>query len=81
VYQIQLTQGTEYQFGELRIMHNGTSVYLTEFAILENGTIGTAPQPTFAASIAAGTLTLTVTISDAATTNVAMIIERKLFAV
>lgn len=81
IYQIQITQGTEYQFGELRLMHDGTSVYLTEFAVLENGTIGTAPQPLFTAAIATGTLTLSVTIGDAATTNANMIIERKLFAV
>ena len=81
IYQIQISQGTEYQFGELRLMHDGTSVYMTEFAVLENGTIGTVPQPLFAASIATGTLTLSVTIGDAGTTNANMIIERKLFAV
>ena len=87
IYVIQITQGTEYQFGEVRVLHDGTSVYLTEYAVLENGLIGSAgtQQPTFTGAIS-GTapnlvFTLSVTIGDAATTNANMIIERKLFAV
>ena len=87
IYVIQITQGTEYQFGEVRVLHDGTSVYLTEYAVLENGLIGSAgtQQPTFTGAISGTSpnlvFTLSVTIGDAATTNANMIIERKLFAV
>ena len=87
IYVIQITQGTEYQFGEVRVLHDGTSVYLTEYAVLENGLIGGAgtQQPTFTGAISGTSpnlvFTLSVTIGDAATTNANMIIERKLFAV
>lgn len=81
VYQIQLTQGTKYQFGEVRVVHDGTSTYITEFAVLENSIIGTGTQPTFTATIAAGTLSFNILVDNAATTNVAYIIEKKLFAV
>lgn len=81
VYQIQLTQGTKYQFGEVRVVHDGTSTYITEFAVLENSVIGTGTQPTFTATIATGTLSFNILVDNAATTNVAYIIEKKLFTV
>jgi hypothetical protein len=75
-----LTQGTEYQISELMIMHNNTTATQTEYAVLESGEIGTG-GPTYTTSIASGNLTLQVTISDAASTNVTALIKRTLFAV
>lgn len=82
VYQIQLAQGSKYQFGEVRVMHDSNGVaYVTEFAVLENSTIGTGTQPVFTATIVGGILSLNILVDNAATTNVTYIIERKLFAV
>ena len=82
VYQIQLAQGSKYQFGEVRVMHDSNGVaYVTEFAVLENSTIGTGTQPTFTASIVSGTLSLNILVDNAASTNVTYIIEKKLFAI
>jgi hypothetical protein len=39
-YVIQVTQGTNYQVSEIMVIHNGTSTYMTEYAVLEtNGTL------------------------------------------
>ncbi len=75
-YTVQVVQGTKYQLSEVNLIHDGTTVYLTEFSVLENSTI----PVTFAASIATGTLSLTATITDAATTNATVTMERVLFA-
>lgn len=79
-YTIQLVQGTKYQQHEVRLIHDGTSVYMTEYAVLESNAASPIPV-TFVASIAAGTLSFNATITDAATTNVSVIMERTLFAV
>jgi hypothetical protein len=40
-YIIQITQGTNYQMSEFRIIHDGTTTYITEYAVLEtNGELG-----------------------------------------
>lgn len=78
-YTIQLTQGTKYQLHEVRLVHDGSLVYLTDYAVVESN--GASPIPvTFSAAIATGTLSLNATVTDAATTNVAALIERTLFA-
>ena len=78
-YLIQIVQGTKYQISELRICHDGTTVYLTEFGVVE--TNAGAPIPcTYTAAIATGTLTVSDTITDAASTNANLIMERTLFS-
>jgi hypothetical protein len=62
-------------------MHNGSDVYLSEYSVLNNSSIGTSQQPTFDASISSGTLSVTVLIDNAATTNISLIAERKLFVI
>jgi hypothetical protein len=40
-YIIQITQGTNYQVSEFRIIHDGITTYITEYAVLEtNGELG-----------------------------------------
>jgi len=40
-YIIQISQGTDYQMSEFRIIHDGTTTYITEYAVLEtNGELG-----------------------------------------
>lgn len=81
-YIIQITQGSKYYFSELHITHDGSVAYLTEYAVLENGTIAWDPATSgWTASIATGTLTLQAKITNAATTNAVFLIERTLFAV
>ncbi len=79
-YLIQVVQGTKYQQSEVRMVHDNTTVYLTEFAVVESN--AGAPIPcTFTAAIATGTLTFSATITDAASTNATVTMERTLFAV
>jgi hypothetical protein len=79
-YTIQVTQGGKYQVSELRMIHDGNLVYLTEFSVLE--TNSAAPIPvTFTAVIATGTLTVNATVTDAFTTAASVIIERTLTTV
>jgi hypothetical protein len=79
-YTIQISQGAKHQVSELRMIHDGSLVYLTEFSVLE--TNSAAPIPvTFTAVIASGTLTVNATITDANTTNASVIIERTLTVV
>lgn len=41
-YLIQVTQGSDYQVSELRVIHDGTTTYFTEYAVLEtNGSLAT----------------------------------------
>ena len=79
-YLIQLTQGTKYQFHEVHLIHDGTTVYPTEYAVLESNSASPIPV-TLSYSIATGTLTVNATVTDAASTNVAILIERTLIAV
>jgi hypothetical protein len=79
-YTIQVTQGTKYQVSEVRMLHDGTNVVMNEYSVLETNAASPIPV-TFSAAIATGTLTLSATITNAATTNASIIIERTLFAV
>ncbi len=85
VYAIQLKQTAtgKYQFCELRVLHDGTNTYVTEFAVLNNGNMGTngTSPPLFTATISSGTLSLKATIDNAAANNVNLILTRKLFVV
>jgi uncharacterized membrane protein len=79
-YLIQIVQGTKYQISEYRLIHDGTTTYATEFSVLETNT-GSPIPVTFTSSISTGTLSVFATITDAATTNATVTMERTLFAV
>lgn len=34
-YLIQISQGTDYQVSEFRVIHNGTTTFVTEYSVLE----------------------------------------------
>jgi hypothetical protein len=80
-YYVQATQGTKYYSAEINVIHDGTTAYFTEFAVLENTAMAWNATTPWTVSIAGGTLTLAATITDAATTNVVFQIERTLVAV
>lgn len=67
-YLIQISQGSDYQLSEFRVIHNGTNAFVTEYSVLE--TNGPLAGP-FTAAVAAGTLSVSVTMnsSSAATVN------------
>ena len=80
-YYIQATQGSKYYSAEINVLHDGSTAYITEFAVLENNAMLWNATTPWTATIVSNTLTLAATISDAATTNVVFQIERTLFAV
>lgn len=79
-YYVQATQGAKFYSAEINVIHDGTTAYITEFAVLEN-TAMLWGATSWTATIATGTLSLAATITDATTTNVVFQIERTLFAV
>ena len=79
-YRIQVVQGTKYQISEVAIVHDGTTVYSTEYGVVETNAGASIPV-TFSAAIATGTLTVNATITDAASTNATVTLERTLFSV
>lgn len=79
-YIIQITQGSKYQISEVRLIHDGTNVYNTEYAVLETNS-GSPIPITFTYGIVTGTFTISATITDANSTNASLLIERTLFAV
>jgi hypothetical protein len=79
-YVIQITQGTKYQQSTFIVLHDNTLAYVTEFAVVESN--GGSPIPcAYSASISAGTLTVSATITDAATTSASLLIQQTLFSV
>lgn len=64
---IQVTQGTDYYCSKVLLIHDGTNVKITEYAILES-TVGAIPL-TISAGISGLNVELRATITDAATTN------------
>lgn len=74
-YLVQITQGTNYQFSEIVVVHNGTTTTMTEFAVVEtNGALGT-----FTADISTGNARLLVAMGSA--TSATINIQRTLFVV
>ena len=56
-YLVQLTQGTDYHSTEINLIHDGTTVYITEYGTLfDNAALGTLD-----ASIAGGNILLKLT--------------------
>jgi hypothetical protein len=64
---IQITQGTDYYSSKVLLIHDGTNVKITEYAILESSA-GAIPV-TISAAISGSNVELRATITDAATTN------------
>jgi hypothetical protein len=64
---IQITQGTDYYSSKALLIHDGTNVKITEYAILES-TVGAIPI-TISSAINGSNVELLATITDAATTN------------
>jgi hypothetical protein len=74
-YLVQITQGTNYQFSEIVVVHNGTTTQMTEYAVVEtNGALGT-----FTADVSAGNARLLVTMGTA--TSATINIQRTLMVV
>ena len=63
-YEIQISSGTNYHVLELRILHNGTSGFITQYGqIITNESLGT-----FTVSLSSNQLNLLFTASNASTT-------------
>jgi hypothetical protein len=74
-YLVQITQGTNYQFSEIVIVHNGTTTTMTEYAVVEtNGALGT-----FTADVSGANARLLVTMSAA--TSATINVQRTLMVV
>ena len=67
-YLIQITQGTNYQFSEIVVVHNGTTTTMTEYAVVEtNGALGT-----FTSDISGGNARLLVTMASATSATISI---------
>ena len=66
---IQITQGTDYYSSKVLLIHDGTNVKITEYAILES-TVAAIPL-TISAAISGSNVELSAEITDAGTTNAA----------
>ena len=78
-YLVQVTQGSKYTTSEVLLAHDGTTSYLSEYAVIELG--GTVIPLTVSTSISASNVLLRVTITDAATTSATVKVARTLIAV
>ena len=63
-YLVQITSGSAYELLELTLIHDGTTVYLSQYGNIKTG----ATLGVFDASISAGTLSLLATPNNAITT-------------
>lgn len=78
-YLIQVTQGSKHTSSEVLLVHDGTTSYMSEYAVIE---LGASRIPmTVSTSISSGNVLLRVTITDAATTNATVKVARTLIAV
>jgi len=82
-YLIQVTQGlnqaSKYTTSEVLLAHDGTTSYMSEYAVIELGS--TRIPLTVSTSISSNDVLLRVTITDAATTNATVKVARTLIAV
>ena len=78
-YLIQVTQGSKYTSSEVLLVHDGTTSYMSEYAVIE---LGASRIPlTVSTAISSGNVLLRVTITDAASTNATVKVARTLIAV
>ena len=69
-YIVQITQGSDVQVSEVRIAHNGTTTFMTEYAVLEtNGPLASA----FTSDVSGGNARLLVTMGSATSATVKII--------
>jgi hypothetical protein len=67
-YLVQITQGTNHQFSEIMVIHNGTTTQMTEYAVLEtNGALGT-----FTTDVNTGNARLLVTMGTATSATISI---------
>lgn len=69
-YLIQISQGSDYQVSEFRVLHNGTQAFVTEYSVLE--TNGALAGP-FTAAVSAGQVRISATMSSASNATVNMV--------
>lgn len=65
-YYIQISQGSDYQISEFMVIHDGTTTYDTEFAVLET----TGELGTLSTAINGANVELTVTMASATSANI-----------
>ena len=68
-YQVQITQGSAYHSTELNAIHDGTTVYLTEYGTIFSG----SSLATFDATITSGNMLLQVTMGSTASSTIKVI--------
>ena len=68
-YQVQITQGSTYHSTELNAIHDGTTVYLTEYGTIFSG----SSLATFDATITSGNMLLQVTMGSNASSTIKVI--------
>ena len=68
-YQVQITQGSTYHSTELNAIHDGTTVYLTEYGTIFSG----SSLATFDATISGGNMLLQVTMGSNASSTIKVI--------
>ena len=68
-YQVQITQGSSYHSTELNAIHDGTTVYLTEYGTIFSG----SSLATFDATITSGNMLLQVTMGSNASSTIKVI--------
>lgn len=67
-YLVQITQGSNYQVSEILIIHNGTTTFMTEYAVLEsNGSLATFTSDI---SVSNGRLLVSMVAATSATINI-----------
>lgn len=65
-YLVQVSQGADHQVSEVMVIHNGSTTYMTEYAVLEtNGVL-----VTFTSDISAGKARLIATMAGATSANI-----------
>ncbi len=68
-YLVQCTQGTDYHSTEINLIHDGTTVYITEYGTLyDNAVLGT-----FDASISGGNILLKITAGSATSMGIKVV--------
>ena len=65
-YNVQITQGTNYHSTEINVIHDGSTVYLTEYGTIFTG----SSLATFDATISSGNLLLQVTMGSASSATI-----------
>ncbi len=68
-YQVQITQGSAYHSTELNAIHDGTTVYLTEYGTIFSG----SSLATFDATISSGNMLLQVTMGSNTSSTIKVI--------